>query len=55
MFGEKNMEKCAMYIGIAVMPRICCPFFILTSFEPTPLTLSVKIILIRNSKSVKDD
>ena len=27
MFGERNLGKCTMYIGIAVMvmPRLCCP------------------------------
>ena len=27
MFVEKNLGKCTMYIGIAVMPRLCCPIF----------------------------
>ena len=27
IFGEKNLGKCTMYIGIAVMPRLCCPLF----------------------------
>ena len=55
MFGEKNQGKCTMYIGIAVMamPRLCCPLFIFTSFNTTPLILLVKINLIRNYKSVK--
>ena len=27
MFVEKNLGKYTMYIGIAVMPRLCCPIF----------------------------
>ena len=27
MFEEKNLGKCTIYIGIAVMPRLCCPVF----------------------------
>ena len=27
IFGEKTLGKCAMYIGVAVMPRLCCPVF----------------------------
>ena len=27
MFWKKNLGKCIMYIGIAVMPRLCCPVF----------------------------
>ena len=27
MFREKNLEKCVMYIGIAVIPTISCPVF----------------------------
>ena len=27
MFGEKKVGKCAMYIGIAVMPRLYCLVF----------------------------
>ena len=50
MLGEKKLGKCTMYIGIEV---VC--FFIFTSFNITPLILLVKIILIRNCKSVKGD
>ena len=32
MFGEKNLGKCTMYIGIAVMPRLCCPVFCFHQF-----------------------
>ena len=32
MFGEKNLGKCTTYIGIAVMPRLCCPVFHLHQF-----------------------
>ena len=27
MFAEKNLGKCTVYIGIAVMPRLCGPAF----------------------------
>ena len=27
MFGEKNLGICTMYIGIAVIPRVCCLIF----------------------------
>ena len=27
MFGEKNLGKYTMYIGIAVLTRLCCPVF----------------------------
>ena len=27
MFGDKKLGKFTMYIGIAVMPRFCCPVF----------------------------
>ena len=55
MFGEKNLGKCKVYINIAVMSTLSCPVFIFTSFKPTPRLLLVKIILIPNCKSVKDD
>ena len=32
IFGEKNLGKCTMYIGIVVMPRFCCPVFHLHQF-----------------------
>ena len=31
MFGEKNLGKCIMCIGIEVIPRLFCPDF---SFSP---------------------
>ena len=55
MFEEKNLGKCTMYIGIAVMPKLCCPVFHFHQFYTTPLILLVKNILIRNCKSVKGD
>ena len=27
MFGEKNLGICTMYIGITVIPRVCCLVF----------------------------
>ena len=27
MFGEKTWEKVQIYIGIAVMPKLCCTVF----------------------------
>ena len=27
MFEEKTPGKCKIYIGIAVMPKLCCPIF----------------------------
>ena len=46
MLREKNLGKCTIYIGIAVMLRFYCMFFVFSSFTPTPLTLLVKITLI---------
>ena len=33
MFGEKSFGKCTMFIGIAVMPRLCCPVFYFDQFK----------------------
>ena len=33
MFGEKSPGKCTMFIGIAVMPRLCCPVFYFDQFK----------------------
>ena len=32
MFGEEILVKCTMYIGIAVMLRLCCPIFYFHQF-----------------------
>ena len=56
MFGEKNLGKFTMCIGIEIIPRLFLScFFIFTSFNKTPLILLVKVMLIRNCKSVKHD
>ena len=47
MFGEKNLGKGTMYVGTEVLPRL-----IFTNFNAKLLILLVKIILIRNCKSV---
>ena len=46
MLREKNLGKSTIYIGIAVMLRFYCMFFVFSSFTPTPLILLVKITLI---------
>ena len=33
MFGKKNLRKRTMYIGIAVIPRLCCPAFHFHQFQ----------------------
>ena len=33
IFGEKSLGKCTMFIGIAVMPRLCCPVFYFDQFK----------------------
>ena len=52
MFGEKNLGKCSLYIGIGIGVVL---FFIFISFNTTPLIQLAKIILIRNCKSAKGD
>ena len=32
MVGEKNLGNCTMYIGLAVMPRLCRPVFYFDQF-----------------------
>ena len=52
----KNLGKFTIYIGIEVLSILFLAyFFIFSSFNATPLTLLVKIILIQNYKSVEDD
>ena len=46
MLREKNLGKSTIYIGIAVMLRFYCMFFVFSSFTPTPRILLVKITLI---------
>ena len=55
MFGEKTWENVQYILVLQSCPDFVVLFFIFTSFKLTPLILFVKIILIRNCKSVKDD
>ena len=45
MFGVENLGKSAMYIGIAVIPRLCCPVSHFHQFYTSPPIFLVKIIL----------
>ena len=52
MFGKKNLGKCAMYIGIEVMPRLCCTFIVDFEYYLFIVNATLWNVFVENQKGV---